>query len=158
MNSNFIKFPFILIACLFLAGCSSESYDECVLKNIKPGYSDAAVGQIRLICQSKSAKITTDKPCQKRALTAEEFEKLIGAATIYVDERLLKLVVYNGNEKLVITSITVEIANKGGDKRRYLLSNLNILPLSDSKVFKEIPSVEPSEANNVKMVGADVCL
>lgn len=152
----------IYIVSLFLltpllSGCFSESYDECILKNVKPGLSDEGVLYVQAACLNKTASQASDKPCSKRALSAEELSKLSKTAQVYPDSRLLEISVYNGNKELFISSVTVELIKKNGDSQRYMLSNTDISPLSDKKLAKSIPSVDPTTIAKAIIVDAETC-
>ena len=140
-----------------LSGCFSESYDDCILKNVKPGLSDEGVLYVRAACLSKTSSQTSDKPCLKRVLSTEELSKLSKTAQVYSDLRILEISVYNGNKELFISSVTVELIKKSGGSQRYLLSNSDISPLSDKKLTKSIPSVDPTTIAEAIIVDAETC-
>jgi hypothetical protein len=147
----------LLLLTVLLSGCFSESYDECILKNVKPGLSEEGILYVRAACLNKTSQQSPDKPCLKRELSAEELNKLNKTAQVYPDSRTLEISVYNGNKELVITSITVELIMKSGDNQKYLLPNSDISPLSDKKLTKSIPSVDPTSIAKAIVVGGETC-
>lgn len=51
--------------CLLLNSCSQETYEDCIIENMKTAKTDLIAAQIQMACKNKFEKTPTPKPGDK---------------------------------------------------------------------------------------------
>jgi hypothetical protein len=112
-----------------------QTYEECILENMKGVKSDDAADQIRIACLVKTSKNSTSqnsKNCIKRKLTLEE-QKLISATALVESYGFLKVKIYNGNKNISINTVKAKIVDLETRKEfEFNLTNSHVPPISTS--------------------------
>ena len=131
----------ILILLFFTLGSASawnpfkaQTYQECILENMKGVKSDDAASQIQVACIMKTSKGSSgdSKNCVKRKLTSEE-KKLVNSTAVVESYGFLKVKLYNGNKNISIKSVKVEIIDLEAKRLfEFELSNSYVPPISTS--------------------------
>ena len=93
-----------------------QTYEECILENMKGVTNDRVAQQIQSACAVKTQDDSKSKPleCRGRNLTQEE-NKLVSATAEYSKyDNKISLKVYNGNRNLTLgyAELNVKKANK----------------------------------------------
>lgn len=108
----------------------NQTFDECILENMKGVTSDVAASSIRQACREKT-KGSVAAPCKDRLLTNEELAKLTIAATLYNNLNSINFEVYNGNRDIEIKEINITIsASNIKIPQEYVVPDLFTRPLS----------------------------
>ncbi len=107
-----------------------QTYEECILQNMKGVTNDSVAEQIQFACAVKTketSKLNSSK-CLKRNLTKEEINR-VSATAEYTDyDSVITLTVHNGNRNISIGS--GELSVRGYDKSYvYKLNGYDIEPL-----------------------------
>jgi hypothetical protein len=125
-----------MIFMAFLAGCdqitSPKDYDDCILRNMKGVDSDLGASQIQASCRKKFPE-GSEYRLKERDLEPIEILSLDGRAGLRYGNRYSGNI-YNGNKNTTITSVTVKVTAKSGEKessREYKV-DVKILPLTTS--------------------------
>ena len=136
---NFLIVLVIAFSCLITA-CDpfkKQSYEDCILENMKGVKSDDAANQIRMACELKiysndySISSSSEK-CQTRLLSDEELKNVSGKAEVE-SYGFLKVRVYNGNTSIKIKDIKVKLTDLVNQKQfDFQLTNSKVDPISTS--------------------------
>jgi hypothetical protein len=136
---NFLVALVIAFSCLFTA-CKpfkKQSYEDCILENMKGVKSDDAANQIKMACELKmysdnySTSSSTEK-CEIRLLSDAELKNVSGKAKLE-SYGFLKVKVYNGNTSIKIKDIKVKITDLENQKQfDFQLTNSEVDPISTS--------------------------
>ncbi|MGO2181796.1 hypothetical protein [Pseudoalteromonas sp. 20-MNA-CIBAN-0454] len=125
----------LILATLFLLGCDEkpETYDECILENMKGVKSDVGAKLIHRSCYEKNKKQTTPKEIKQ--LGVKERLNLTGRASLGYSNYYSGNI-YNGNESITVTELKIKITTTNGKSKtsRYYIDEVNIPPLT-SKSF-----------------------
>lgn len=127
-----------IIACsavvLALSGCDQlaapKTFDDCILKHMDGVTSDKAAVLINRSCREKFPEGSEEKQ-RSRELAYDELKNLTGRAGLsfgnYYSGSL-----YNGNEDITITSVTIKITGKLGiaSTSREYTDDVTIPPLN----------------------------
>lgn len=137
-KKTFIIVNYLVGVSLLLASQNSfswslfgkQSYEECILENMKGITNDRVALQIQYACEEKTkepSKLKTLK-CRMRDLTKEEANQ-VSAIAEYTDyDSAITLTVHNGNRNISIGS--GELSVRGNDKSYvYKLDGYDIAPL-----------------------------
>ena len=137
-KKTFIIVNYLVGVSLLLASQNSfswslfgkQSYEECILENMKGITNDRVALQIQYACEEKTkepSKLKTLK-CRMRDLTKEEANQ-VSATAEYTDyDSAITLTVHNGNRNISIGS--GELSVRGNDKSYvYKLDGYDIPPL-----------------------------
>lgn len=114
----------------------TETYEDCILKNMKDAKNDNAVREIRQACRIKIEELKwaeeKSKKCESRLLTAEERKLLTGSAVVET-YGFLKIRIYNGNKNITINGVKARLIDKETQKSfDFNLSNATVQPISTS--------------------------
>jgi hypothetical protein len=116
-----------------------QTYEECLLENLKGVTSDRAAFNIEMACLQTTGKDRDDerrKICDKKALTTEQ-RKLITSSAKIESYGYLKLEIYNGNTDISLNEMKVRLIDVDANKRfNFDISHYDVEPLS---VSAEIP-------------------
>ena len=116
----------------------AQTYEECILENMKGVKSDDAASKIEMACilkTSKNSSVTETKKCKDRQLTQEEKEKVKANASInYIN--YIEVKIYNGNKNISINQASAAIRAK------------NINPPQEYKLFFKFP-ITPLSSGSV---------
>lgn len=148
----------IFAASLIVAGCDQSpqpsTYDDCILKHVAGVASDHAAKLIRDACREKFPDTKADTEFE---LSEAELSKLTGRFGLSGSRYGGRI--YNGNDDITVTSITIEVTLTRGDQTisRLYRQQVTIPSLSTSSlalaVFDEMEGVEHS-AHIASAVGA----
>ncbi|EOV0863723.1 hypothetical protein ACOKWP_004531 [Vibrio parahaemolyticus] len=120
--------PFIV---LLIAGCGQpKDFDDCILQSMKGVDSDLGAEQIYMSCRKKFPE-GSEYRGKERALNTLELMNLNGRAGIQFQD-VYRGSLYNGNKGITVTSVTISIESKLGEKtdtRHYEIKN-ELPPLS----------------------------
>ena len=121
----------LLFVCIAIqAACSRPpaTYEDCVLRNVKDGMSDAAVVTVTRICRTE---FPSAKP-QDRPLEPSELRSLTGRAGPQGRGRYAGTL-YNGNPHLLVKDVQLRITTTTAGKessRTYRIGNTEFPPLT----------------------------
>lgn len=124
----------LIFTAVFLAGCDqfsqSKNLDDCILKHMDGVTSDKAALLINRSCREKFPEGSEAKR-RSRDLSYIEQSKLTGRAGLSFGNYYSGSI-YNGNEDIIVTSVTIRVTGKLGDKTtpRDYADNVTIPPLS----------------------------
>jgi hypothetical protein len=113
----------------------AQTYEECILENMKGVKSDDAASKIEMACVvkiSKNSSSHNSNKCIKRKLTLEE-KKLISATAKVESHGWLTVKIYNGNKNISIKTVKAKIIDVDTKKEfEFELTNSNVPPISTS--------------------------
>ncbi len=90
-----------------------NSYEECILKNMKGITSDVAAKEIASACDDKFNPMPEVKKCKTREMTSEEAQKVAGNATITdIGKPYFSGSFYNGNSLVTVEELTVLVSGE----------------------------------------------
>jgi hypothetical protein len=92
----------------------TQTFEECVLENMKNVTSDAAAAAIKQSCHIKTNKLA-EKKCAGRSPSPREFG-LVAAQAQMTDYGTINIQIHNGNRDLTITDAEATIAFAKDDK------------------------------------------
>ncbi|WP_262460781.1 hypothetical protein [Alloalcanivorax balearicus] len=147
----------VILIIGFLSGCdqiaSPKDYDDCILKNMKGVDSDLGASEIRGSCRKKFPK-GSEYRFKERDLEPIEIISLDGRAGLRFGNRYSGNI-YNGNKNTTITSVTVKITAKVGEKEssREYKTDVKILPLTTSDFGFDIVASEKGSEYSWSIVG-----
>ena len=128
----------IVLLLISLTACNpfkNQTYEDCILENMKGVKSDAAANEISSACIIKISNQDNsddDKKCSERILSVEEKNLVRTVATID-DKNKMRLKLHNENKDIVITALKVAIHDIEKDKvMSYEVTNKNIKPFKTS--------------------------
>jgi hypothetical protein len=140
-----------------------KTFEECVLKNVKGEETDEAVRAIQFACMQLS--IAADQPEEVcRDLQQPEIEKL--EYGLYARENIaektaqLEVRLYNGNEKIKIDSVTIELDHKDFSKpRQYEMKSIGdyALPKSSGIYTEQVGFLVDGKLGKNKILSAKTC-
>lgn len=105
----------VLIIFIILSGCTESNYDQCRLDRVGEATSNLAIAEIRNICR-KLHPIDKESIPIRRDLSTEELQKIENDKASGGAFDLFQFDYYNGNSKLAISEITIEIKIVGRDQ------------------------------------------
>lgn len=113
MNKKILQL-FVAIITIFIAVwfwgymTSPKSFDECVLKNIDNAKSDNSASAVYRSCEEKfkNSRVVT---FVEVPLSHQEISKLDTEFSYSLEKNTVYLKIYNGNERLTISSLILEI-------------------------------------------------
>jgi hypothetical protein len=112
-----------------------QTYEECILENMKGVKSDDAASQIQMACvikTSKNSSSNNSNKCIKRKLTLEE-RKLVSATAKVESYGWLVVKIYNGNKNVSIMTVKAKIVDLDTKKEfEFNLTNSNVSPMRTS--------------------------
>jgi hypothetical protein len=112
-----------------------QTFEDCLLENLKGVKSDKAAQDIEFACVLKTSKNNSNsnaKKCQNRALTSDEM-KLINATALVEPYGYMKVKIYNGNSNIKINGVKVKLIDDETTREFNLdLSNYQVEPLTTS--------------------------
>jgi len=113
---NGMKFIFgtvIFFSCLNAMAWNlfgDQTYEECILENMKGVTSDDAAGNIRVACFNKTKKSAPPAPvCKDRSLSSLEMGNITGSGAIADLVDFFYVNVHNGNSNIELKSLNVKI-------------------------------------------------
>jgi hypothetical protein len=112
-----------------------QTFEECLLENLKGVKSDDAAADIKYACAVKTSdNSSSDKrKCQNRSLTTDE-NKLINSTALVERWGTLKVKVYNGNSNIKINGLKVKIIDiEAKQEFSFDLSIYKVAPLTTSE-------------------------
>ena len=136
-----------------------QTYEECILENMKDVKSDDAARQIKYACMSKTSNPTEDtKTCPTRFLTTPEAALVTPYASIE-SYGWMKLNVHNNNKKLSVTGFKVFITDLETNKTlTYEVTYPKIEPLTTSnEILVKILYAPKKSAWNIYEITTEVC-
>ena len=139
------KISFSLFLFLVLTTCSflsyawnpfkKQTYEDCILENMKGVKSDDAAHQIKFACEIKmysGQSSSNTKSCTNRKLTAEE-SKLVSGNAVVESYGYLKVHVYNGNKNITINEVKAKLIDiEAKQEFDFQLTNSVVKPISTS--------------------------
>jgi len=135
---NLILFVFLSTAGVSYAWnpFKAETYEDCILKNMKDAKNDNAVREIRQACRLKIEERNwaeeKSKKCESRLLTADE-RKLVSGNAVVETYGWLKVKIYNGNKNITINGVKARLIDKETQKSfDFNLTNTTVQPISTS--------------------------
>ena len=138
-----------------------QTYDECILENMKGVTSDNAAREIRYACLNKTSDSVADsKKCSTRFLTADEATLVTPVAYELSDgDSYMKLNVHNNNKNIAVTGFKVFIKDLKTNKTlTYKVSYPTIEPLKTSpQILVEILYPPKKYQWNIYEVTTEVC-
>jgi hypothetical protein len=145
----------ILILLFFTLGSASawnpfkaQTYQECILENMKGVKSDDAASQIQVACIMKTSKGSSgdSKTCKDRNLTTEEKENVKATASIN-HINYIEVKIYNGNKNISIKqgNASIRAKNINPPQMYKLYFKYPIEPLSSGTVDASLMT-KPSES------------
>jgi hypothetical protein len=97
-----------VIGAYFWNPFGPNTFEECILKNMKGTTSDMAAKEIAMACDDKFNPTPIVKKCETREMTFEEVQKVVGNGSIeYRGEPYFSGRFYNGNSLVTIEELTV---------------------------------------------------
>ena len=142
MKKHFFTFVFFVLISSVVDNAfawnpfKKQTFEECLLENLKGVKSDDAAADIKFACAvktSENASSGNTRKCQNRALTDDEI-KLINATVLVESHGWMKVKIHNGNNKIKINGIKVKLIDIGASKEfNYDLSLYKVEPLTTSK-------------------------
>lgn len=88
-----------------------DNYEDCILESMKGVTSDVAAKAIKAACRKKFPIEKVQQPSSKQ-LTPEELSKIEGNGGNIDFKGRLNCELYNGNENIVITGVTIQLQKK----------------------------------------------
>jgi hypothetical protein len=129
----------VALICCSLSACNpfkSQTFEDCLLENLKGVKSDNAAADIKYACLVKTSSnenTSEDKKCQNRALTTDE-NKLINSTAFIERWGTLKVNVYNGNSNIKINAGKVKLIDiEAKQEFSFDLSMYKVAPLTTSE-------------------------
>ena len=135
-----------------------QTYDECILENMKGVTSDNAARQIRDACGNKTSDSVADsKKCSTRFLTAAEETLVIPYASIH--NGWMELDVHNNNKNIAVTGFKVFIKDLQTNKTlTYEAASPKIAPFTtSSKILVKILYAPKKPEWNIYEITTEVC-
>lgn len=135
-----------------------HNYDDCILKNLKAGMSDAAAVSIRSACLNKFVKTSGDETpsCKDRLLTPEERKQIKGSAHI-TNYGYFEANVYNGNSGFAVKDFVVLVEDVAtGSKYEYKTYGYKVEPLTTGEIKAKLVET-PSKKFDWSVVSAMTC-
>ncbi|WP_123631185.1 hypothetical protein [Salinisphaera orenii] len=109
----------LLMLLLIVSGCDSFSqprnYSECILKNMNNVQSDLGASEIRSSCREKFPE-GTEYLYKERALNPIEIGFISGKGGMSTYGNSFNGTLYNGNQNIVVTSVTIRLSDKEDGK------------------------------------------
>jgi hypothetical protein len=128
-----VIFAALLLGCDVLT--SPATFDDCILQNMKGATSDVAAASIRSSCMAKFPKPVERAPAF-RALTPAELSRVTGRAGPSYGINYYSGSMYNGNESITITEITLNVTTTiSGEKVTRKYSSTVRIPPSTTADF-----------------------
>lgn len=140
MTKGTILSVIVIIFCSILSGCNpfkNQTFEDCLLENLKGVKSDDAASDIRMACAVKTAgnnkgNSYEGKKCESRELTIDEKKLVSGRANVESHE-WMKVTLHNGNKDLKINGIKVKLIDKINNQEfLFDLSHYKVAPLETS--------------------------
>jgi archaellum component FlaF (FlaF/FlaG flagellin family) len=123
----------------------AQTYDQCILENMKDVSSDDAARQIAMACMRKYSSAKSKRECQMRGMTAEE-NKRVSVKFYDIDNvsQNFTVTIYNGNEFASIDEVTILVSaeniNPSQEYRLLLPHSVNSKStVKASVVIQEVP-------------------
>jgi hypothetical protein len=136
-----------------------QTYEECILENMKGVTSDDAARQIRYACISKTSNsVAESKKCSTRFLTATE-EILVTPYASIESHGWMKLNVHNNNKNIAVTGFKVFIKDLQTNKTlTYEVTHPKIEPLTTSaEILVKILYAPKKPTWNIYEATTEVC-
>ena len=129
---------FAIAMVVFAAGCDqlfgADSFDDCILKNMRGVTSDAAAAQIRRSCREKFSE-NVEQKAKSHELKPWEVAAITGRAGLGYGTRYSGNL-YNGNKDITVTQVQVQVTTKEGGKEVSRVYTADItLPPQTAKDF-----------------------
>jgi hypothetical protein len=136
-----------------------QTFDECILENMKGVKSDKAAREISDACDSKTSDSVVDsKKCATRFLTAAE-EIFVTPYASIESYGWMKLKVHNNNKNIVVTGFKVFITDLQTNKTlTYEVTYPKIAPLTTSaEILVKILYAPKKSTWNIYEITTEVC-
>jgi len=149
---------FLLVVSGIWYMATPHTYEDCILKNVKSGMSEVAVGNVKAACLVKFASSygLGSESCKKRSLTSEEISKIKGEGWL-TNYGYFEASIYNGNSDFVVKNVIVSIEDKKSSiQQEYQTFGDSVQPLSAGKISAKLAPV-PEKLGGWKVVSAETC-
>jgi hypothetical protein len=105
-----------------------QTYEECILENMKGVTSDDAANEIKTACILKTSESNASKQvrCKTRQLTTSEVSLVTGRANL-TDYGYMKIDLHNGNQNISLKSGKVRLTDD--ETKKYLDYDMFIYPI-----------------------------